>query len=209
MCVVFPILFLQVALADAHEPIKFHYWYASASETIKFVSMQCSWETEGYRNKSQLSPPPTPCGLAQNCLIENLPEYSKANYAAAGVLLDPMPTMLGFAGAGLRDTATNTIQRPLLSSLMVAGASALSPIPLLSSVTDRVGAKPPPALMLALGRHLAPGGASSLQLHYERRALFSIRTIVPLSTIQYLLALLALANTIHNAVELDVKSTVI
>lgn len=198
---------LQATLIDAYSPyppIKFRQWYPGSLSMVDAAS-QCAPELEAYWTQTQLYKNTSICGLAQNCLLSVMQEYTKANFAASTVLLGLMPTTLGFIGPNLQDTNILMMQRPLLTSLVLMGAPAINPIPLLSTTVEQMITKPS-SVMVVLGRQFAPG-VSRFQPQSKRST--SSRTMILFSILQYLLALSALTNTMQNTVELDFRTSVV
>lgn len=194
-------LLVHLVLVNAYNPIKYRSWYPSNQVNLAMVEAaeECQAELEGYWNSVQIHPPSSPCGAAQDCLLSALKEYTKANYATAAILLGLLPTILGFIGPALQDTAILTIHRPFLASLITIGAPATSPIPLLSHAVDpKLGR--PSAVMLAARNYFSKYTPSNPRTR---------SAMILLSTVQYLLAFGAVANTIHVAVQLDYTSVIV
>ncbi|KAH8901472.1 hypothetical protein GQ53DRAFT_597400, partial [Thozetella sp. PMI_491] len=63
-----------------------------------------------------------------NCLLNTVPEYWKANMAAASVLLGVMPTILSIMGSSSMETGLLAMRRPLLSLLLGVGAPSAFPL---------------------------------------------------------------------------------
>uniref|UniRef100_A0A8H7K9C7 Uncharacterized protein n=1 Tax=Bionectria ochroleuca TaxID=29856 RepID=A0A8H7K9C7_BIOOC len=195
-----------MSLSYPFPPIKFHSWYPAASRPMRRAVLECAAELEGYWNQTLVDPSYSSiCGLAQDCLLSALQEFTKANFASSAILLGLMPTILGFIGPSLQDVAVITIHRPLLASPMMVGAPTINPIPLFSVPMENINAKPS-AVIVGIGRYLALG-VSYLQ-PYNKTS--SRPWTMPLVAIcQYLLVLSALANTIHNTVELDFRTSIV
>ncbi|PVI03073.1 hypothetical protein DM02DRAFT_652874 [Periconia macrospinosa] len=160
---------------------------------------ECQAELEAYWNHAQIRPPSSPCGAAQNCLLNSLQEYTKATFSTAAILLGLLPTILGFIGPVLQDTAVLMIRRPFLASLITIGSPATSPIPLLSHAVD-LKLERPSAVMLSVGAYFS---------RYKPSNPRTRSAVILLATVQYLLAFGAVANTIHVAVQLDYTSVIV
>ncbi|KAI1852619.1 hypothetical protein JX266_002160 [Neoarthrinium moseri] len=188
---------------------KFQSWFPFYAEELDAASVQCKPELEAYwsdgKNATIPYAPGTLCINAQSCLLDALPEYSIANMGSSTVLLGLAPAILGLVGPTLPDTSVLMIQRPILSSLVLLGAPAMNPITLFSNTNvEDVLLLKPSAIMVALQRSILSWrtGQNGVKVRIS-----TWKTAI-ISAAQYLLALAAVANTIHNTVMLDLGTSV-
>ena len=62
------------------------------------------------------------------CLLKYAPEVSKADMAAASVLLGLLPTILSLAGSSTVEVGLVALQRPLLALLLGTASPAVNPL---------------------------------------------------------------------------------
>jgi hypothetical protein len=123
------------------------------------------------------------------CLLDNISEASKADMTSANIILGLGPTILSFFGPTVAETAIISSQRPILAILCSLGAPAI--------FTDRLFeySNPTDYLKGKVGRIIMSPVRSQTWM-------------LTISTLQYLLAMIAVANVISNAITLGTQTIV-
>ena len=120
------------------------------------------------------------------CLLQNIDDYDKADMNSAAVLLGLSPTILAYFGPTVGEMALISSRRPVLAVLAVLGAPAVF-------ATRPFNFNSP-------GKSLKKN-AGNFVLH--RQAPFRAAVI---TTVQYLLSSLAVANCLLNSVQLGTST---
>jgi hypothetical protein len=123
-----------------------------------------------------------------HCLLSQATESLKANMAAASVILGLLPTTLCLVGSGTAETGILARRRPLLSLLLACGSPGVSPIRT-SEYQDPIGLL-----------RKSPGHS------VIRLPSLDHRTAAVVSALQYIAAVLAIANLAHVSWEVCVKT---
>lgn len=139
-----------------------------------------------------------------DCILRTTPEFVKANTGSAGVLLGLTPTLLSLLGPTTAQTAALSIERPFLSSLITIGAPAVSPVqlfdnPRIDHVFHFWTSPATRRLHLAFTTPGAKGQPFGQAAHLYRSLFAALKN---------LMALLAVANTMHNSLNLDLRTVV-
>lgn len=133
------------------------------------------------------------CYQHEECLLDNIPSGILANFNCATVVLGLMPTLLSTIGPNLAELALFGVHRPILGLLVALGAPAIWPSRLLE-YND-------PSRILKDAGNDARG--KPLTLHLPSRWQWAA---APLSALQYILALAAVANVLLTSLDLGSKS---
>jgi hypothetical protein len=128
------------------------------------------------------------CYLQNDCILSTLYESSKANMAAASVLLGLTPTLLANFGPAIAEIALLSSRRPLLSLLLSMGAPV--------TYSSRFLQFDNPVDLLR-----RPERRSILKMSHK-----SSRFAITMSFFQYVFAMLAIINLIATSVELGRKT---
>lgn len=106
----------------------FQHWFPDVRvELSAIVANNCSREFQDYLDE-EIVQYGVQCVKAFNCIVSYCTEYTKANMAAATVLLGLTPTMLAALGSSTSELSRLSARRPLLAILMVLGSPAVNPI---------------------------------------------------------------------------------
>ncbi|KAG7294411.1 hypothetical protein NEMBOFW57_004482 [Staphylotrichum longicolle] len=113
-------------------PLHFTTFFPQYAPTFhKFTAGPCRPQLTAYLNPSA----PTTCdyvgclsGRVVHCLLANATESTKANMAAAAVLLGLLPTTLSLVGSNTVETGVLALRRPGLAALLAAGTPAVAPM---------------------------------------------------------------------------------
>jgi hypothetical protein len=97
------------------------------AELSSIVANNCSKELQDYLDE-RIVQYGVQCVKTFNCIVSYCTEYTKANMAAATVLLGLTPTMLAALGSSTSELSRLSARRPLLAILMVLGSPAVNPI---------------------------------------------------------------------------------
>ena len=125
----------------------------------------------------------TACKFMASCLLSNIEEIDKADMASASIILGLAPTILGYLGPTITETAILSSQRPILTVLCSLGAPAIFP--------KRSFEYDNPADCLETGV-----GLFAMRPVQKRYQMFL------LSAVQYLVASLAVVNVLLNTTTL-------
>lgn len=166
----------------------FQQWFPQYSDMFDGLLHGFCWEYyEDYLHDADCGWGGCQTGLVVACLLSHATESSKANTAAAAVLLGLLPTTLGIAGSSTNEMGLLALRRPLLAALLAAGAPAVLPL----RVLDLAGTNDPVALLLLEDekRHRA------VKMVPHVRSSVAVAAMV--AALQYVLACAAVANVAH------------
>lgn len=68
------------------------------------------------------------CVKTFSCIMQNIPEYTKANMASAAVLLGLAPWILSTLGSSTTEMSLLSSRRPIMAALLVLSSPAMNPI---------------------------------------------------------------------------------
>ncbi|KAF1952895.1 hypothetical protein CC80DRAFT_571289 [Byssothecium circinans] len=179
-------------------PLKFQSFYPQLQEVLYEVSTgPCSVSLQAYEGNLTARRELTKhggvgnyCYLQNDCILSTLYESSKANMAAASVLLGLTPTILASLGPTIAEIALLSSRRPLLSLLLSMGAPVTYPSRFLQFENP----------VDLLRRPERPG--------ILKMARQPLRFAMAISVFQYVFAMLAIINLIATSVELGRKTVV-
>lgn len=107
----------------------FQHWFPQYGSILDaWLHNSCQSDYDDYVNNADCGWGGCQTGRVVHCLLHTATESSKANMAAAAVLLGLLPTILGIAGSTTSEMGLLAMQRPSLAFLLAAGAPAVSPI---------------------------------------------------------------------------------
>ncbi|KAF2733395.1 hypothetical protein EJ04DRAFT_553426 [Polyplosphaeria fusca] len=134
-------------------------------------------------------------GPLLNCILDYTSELTKAEMAAAGILLGLTPTILALAGSNLEETALLACKRPLLVLLKGIGSPAVSVLRTFEygDVTRKLE-----------GRRVKRG----LAVRKEKSSYGPMLRLL-IVTVEYAMGAAAIANCVLASYELGIKSIVI
>lgn len=126
---------------NASQP-HFLHWFPQMGPGFKWLLLNDCWDdyqfylNQQYHNAVIDSPNSKNCascaiGPVAACLYDNYSSLSKANMAAAGVLLGLLPTMLLIACASKVETGVLALRRPFFATLISLASIGLCPLPAL------------------------------------------------------------------------------
>jgi len=165
---------------------RFDQWFQQFAEELwNATHLNCSSEHERYCNLAESSVHPESIASKMlNCLLGTdwLNEATKANMASAQVLLGFLPTILTFVGCDPTETSILALRRPLLAMLVAIGSPA--PAPSRSFV------------------HEDPRKLLERREGNEKNIEYSPVQNSALITSQYVITIIAVANTVELALEL-------
>ncbi|KAF4995059.1 hypothetical protein FDECE_12914 [Fusarium decemcellulare] len=90
------------------------------------LERDCQEPLTNYRNRSE--PAPQVGYQVINCILETMPEFRKAELAAAAVILGLAPTVLQLLSVSYLDTAVLAFRRPGLALLLSMSSSGVRPL---------------------------------------------------------------------------------
>lgn len=177
-------------------PLHFTTFFPQYAPTFhKFTAGPCRPQFTAYLNPSA----PTTCdyvgclsGRVVHCLLANATESTKANMAAAAVLLGLLPTTLSLVGSNTVETGALALRRPGLAALLAAGTPAVAPMRLFDyadagGLLGRRGS--------TVGVREGGGGFECWKDGGVRRMVGRGRVVVVM--VEYLAAAAAVANVAH------------
>ncbi|KAH8678278.1 hypothetical protein BX600DRAFT_493574 [Xylariales sp. PMI_506] len=200
------------AAAGTGGNLKFKSWYKYYRANLEDAASQCAPELELYWQEGpvNLGINGTYCTAAQNCLLGSLNDYITSNMGTSTVLLGLTPTILALIGPTLSEAAMLVVERPIFASLILLASPAMNPVPFMSNFElGEYLESEPSAAMIALGasRSVSSIAAGARHSGFKMSSKGPL-AIAALSAAQYLIALAAIANTIHNTITLDLRTSV-
>jgi len=106
----------------------FQHWFPDVEvELSGIVANNCSKEFQDYLDE-EIVQYGVHCVKTFNCIVSYCTEYTKANMAAAAVLLGLTPAILAALGSSTSELSRLSARRPLLAILMMLGSPAANPI---------------------------------------------------------------------------------
>ncbi|KAJ4317496.1 hypothetical protein N0V84_007324 [Fusarium piperis] len=143
----------------------------------------CTQEINNYRNRSLTRPQ---IGYQViDCILETMPEFRKAELAAAAVILGLAPTVLQLLSASYVDTAVLAFRRPGLALLLAMSSSGVRPL----SATE-------------YEEFIAKMGTDPFRTNFGNpHSFWAPRTV---SAVEYFIACASVANNAYLAYQLSV-----
>lgn len=185
-----PLIILLLFTATAYAtPDHFQLWFPQYGATFERYMAACMTTYDAYRNNEPCHPVDyggCQSGRMVHCLLSQATESLKANMASASVVLGILPTTLGLVGSTTAETGFLALRRPLLSLLLACGTPAVSPV--------RTFEYRDPIDLLRTKHN---------SINVPK---FKPKTAAIIVILQYVLALLAVANLAHVSWELSVKT---
>lgn len=119
--------YLSLALAITRSFSQFDNFFPQwQPELTGYLDHECKDQIATYRNRTNLRPQ---AGYAVlDCILNTMPEFRKAELSAAAVFLGLIPATLQLLSPSWADTGVLSFRRPLISLLLAASSSAVSPI---------------------------------------------------------------------------------
>ena len=187
----FSILFLfSFSFAAADE--QFTHWYPFYRGSITgFSAAQCfSNYTQGsFPSITELYGYSGVCKSMVACLLKHLNEMDKSDMASASLLLGLTPTILGFLGPTTAEIALLSSHRPILAALLSLGAPSIS-IRRALEFDD-----PADYLAASVGK-------------FVMKPVHGLVRMLALSSAQYVLTIMAVANVISNSFTLGSRTII-
>ncbi|KAI0144753.1 hypothetical protein BJ166DRAFT_538973 [Pestalotiopsis sp. NC0098] len=132
---IYPTIIFFASGALAATPTHFQQWYPQYGASLQYkMSKNCTSQYHDYLNGSSTYcrqyPSQSGClaGQVVDCILDNTSESTKANMAAAAVLLGILPTILSLAGSTTVEIGLLSQRRPVLAFLLPVGSPAISPL---------------------------------------------------------------------------------
>ncbi|KAI5919148.1 hypothetical protein F4810DRAFT_517417 [Camillea tinctor] len=107
-----------------------HFFPAWNDKIQTILRNNCSEELATYR-EGNVDPTKAKSALVTpviECILNEFPEYRKAEMASSAVILGLLPTILQSLGSTAAETALLGLRRPVLAFLLSAGSPAVSPM---------------------------------------------------------------------------------
>ncbi|KAF4452959.1 hypothetical protein F53441_4190 [Fusarium austroafricanum] len=121
------ILCCQVTATNARSHKQFQHFFPAWDPLLRDqLANNCSDALSAYLDPSD--PVVRPGYMVIDCILNNMPEFRKAELAAAAVILGLAPSVLQLLSASYLDTAILAYRRPVLASLLSMASSGVRPL---------------------------------------------------------------------------------
>jgi hypothetical protein len=175
-------------------PHKYDVWYAGWGRQLEIISEGvCNLSLAAFRGdigaRTELGVVGSYCRTHGNCILSTITPDIAQSMAGASILLGLTPTILSLVGPSVAEMALLSMHRPILSSLLSLGAPAIYP-----------------------GRFLI--WEDPLQANRPKSGAFSVMPFsrpwpIVVSGLEYIVALGAVGNIVHNAYTIGVRAVLV
>jgi len=176
-----------------------HWFYQWGQNELHFETLDtgpCAQAVRNYWDPDY--PDPYRCERALSCLLDNTNSSAQQMLATSIVILGLMPTMLSTLGPSIAESAMLSYERPLLSWLLAFGSPSV--------LVSRIWTYDDPFATIErpTGRSWRNSATLLDALPFRRPRRRASRIVI--SALELVLALAAIANTIHVSIDLGVRS---
>lgn len=188
--------------------LKLQHWFPQYEQRWLQAVPKCQQQLTNYLTNNRTSCR-SPCACAADCFLEDITGTIQSNFASAQVLLGLIPTILVQFGPTIAEMAVLSTYQPFLTVLLAFGSPAVHVTRLFGNQVDirEPLTRPVPRILEVFAGWLEDGhgcqaGAGPPARMWHRNSVFRYVFRV----LSYVAALAAIANNVHNSVNLDLRT---